>query len=259
MLQVKYRVLSLLALAIAAPGVALSEPGSMARMSPDESSAATVSSEAAGFNDALLRAVAAERHGAGLAPLTEHETLSLVAEMHARDMARRDYAADVTPEGLTLMDFVRQADRQTLYSSFGTTIAIVDAQADAGSVLTALMSDPGNAENVLRSGFDHVGVGAVEQNGRLYVVQLLARVEGHLEQPLPVNAGAADSLRINFAEPGMTPVSWSVSDGSGEALLRGSGDRIRDASALGVEGYLDLDVAMGTDVYTLRGPYVRVN
>lgn len=259
MLQAKYRVLSLLVLAIAAPGVALSEPSSTARMSPGESSATTVSPEASKVSSLLLRAVTAERQGAGVSPLSEHQTLSLVAEMHARDMARRNYAADVSPEGLTLMDFVRQADRQTLYSSFGTAIAIVDAETSAADVLAALMSDPFNAENVLRPGFDHVGIGAVEQDGRLYVVQLFARVEGQLEQPLPVNAGAADSLRVDFAEPGMTPVSWSVSDGSGATLLRGSGERIRDPHGAGIEGYLDLDVAMGMDVYTLRGPYVRVN
>lgn len=228
-------------------------------MSPSESSAVSASPEASGFSASLLRAVASERREAGVAPLAEHQTLSLVAEMHARDMARRSYAADVSPEGVTLMDFVRQADRQTLYGAFGTAIAVVDAQMNAEAVLAALMSDPANAENVLRSGFDHVGIGAVEQDGRLYVVQLLARVEGRLAQPLPVNAGAADSLRVDWAGRGMTPVSWSVNDSSGETLLRGSGGRIRDARGTAIEGYLDLDVAMGMDVYTLRGPYVRVN
>ncbi|MFN4183624.1 MAG: CAP domain-containing protein [Hyphomonas sp.] len=251
--------MSLLALAIAAPGVALSEAGSMARLSPDESTASASVSVIEGFNRDLLRAVQFERRGAGVPALQEHETLSLVAEMHARDMARRNYAADVSPEGFTLLEAVRQADRKTLYSAFGTTIAIVDAGMNAEAVLEALMSDSANAENVLRTGFDHVGVGAVEQDGRLYVVQLLARVEGQLSRPLPLNASAAESLRANFAVRGMTPVSWSVSDSAGETLMRGSGDRIRDPRGTPVEGYLNLDVAMGADVYTLRGPYVRVN
>jgi hypothetical protein len=76
---------------------------------------------------------------------------------------------------------------------------------------------------------------------------------------LPVNAQAADSLQVDFADQRMTPVSWSVSDGAGTTLLRGSGQHIRDPQGQGVEGYLDLDVARGMDVYTLRGPYIRVN
>lgn len=231
----------------------------MARMSPNEASPAAPFAEASSFGDSFLSAVAAERREAGLSPLAEHETLSLVAKMHADDMARRNYAADVSPEGLTLMDFVRQADRQSIYSAFGSAIVIVDAATDAESVLASLMTDPANAQNVLRSGFDHVGVGAAERDGRLYVVQLLARVEGQLERPLPVNPSAADSLRADFTAPGMRQISWSVSDEAGATLLRGAGERIRDARGRPVEGYLDLDVAMGTDVYTLRGPYVRVN
>jgi len=251
--------MSLLALAVAAPGVALSEAGSMARLSPDESTASASVSKTDYFSKDLLRAVQNERRGASVPALQEHEALSLVAEMHARDMARRNYAADVSPEGFTLMDAVRQADRKTLYSAFGTTIAVVDAGMNAEAVVAALMSDSANAENVLRAGFDHVGVGAVERDGRLYVVQLLARVEGQLARPLPVNASAAESLRADFAVRGMTPVSWSVSDAAGETLLRGSGERIRDPRGVPVEGYLNLDVAMGADIYTLRGPYIRVN
>lgn len=249
--------MSLLALAIAAPGVALSEPSATARLSPDESSLARPSGGNE-FGAALLKEVAEVRAAAGVSALQEHQALSRVAELHAQDMAQRRYAADVSPEGLTLLDHVRQADRQTLYSAFGTVIAIVDAGASADAVLTAFMSDPVNADNIRRSGFDHVGVGTAELDGRLYIVQLLARVEGRLEQPLPLNAGASDSLEAAFFAQGMTPVSWSVSDGAGATLLRGTGERIRDTQGAEVEGYLDLDVAMGMDVYTLRGPYVKV-
>lgn len=259
MLHWKYRALSLLALAIAAPGVALSDVGSPARFSPGESSGKITAADRLNVSRDLLTAIEGVRQDAGLAGLAEHQKLALVAQEHARDMARRHYAADVSPEGRTLLDHVRQADRQTLYSAFGTAIAIVDAGTSAESVLAALMSDPSNKANLLRPGFDHVGIGAVEQDGRLYVVQLMARVEGQLQQPLPVNSSGAESLRVELAARGMTPVSWSLSDGTGTTLLRGTGERIRDPRGRGAEGYLNLDVAMGPDVYTLRGPYVRVN
>ena len=258
MLQLKYRTLSLLALAVAAPGVALSEAVSSALLSPSESATAAQSAEAVQFDQQLMQLIQAARYDAGVAGLAAHQTLTMVAEAHARDMAQRQYAADVTPEGLSLLDTVRQEDRQTLYSAFGTAIAIAETGADPKAVLAALMSDPANSENLLRGGFDHAGIGSFEKDGRLYVVQLLARVEGQLAQPLPMSAGAADSLRAEFSARGMTPVSWSVSDEAGQTLLRGTGERIRDAQGAQVEGYLNLDVAMGPDVYTFRGPYVRV-
>lgn len=259
MLQLKYRALSLLALAIAAPGVALSESGSLARFSPGESGNTITPADRSNVSRDLFSAIDGVRREAGQEQLSEHPKLTEVAQAHARDMARRHYAADVSPEGLTLLDHVRQADRQTLYSAFGTAIAVVDAGSSAESVLSALMSDAFNKENMLRPGFDHVGIGAVEQDRRLYVVQLLARVEGELERPLPVNAIGVESLRADLAGRGMTPVSWSLSNSEGATLLRGSGEKIRDPRGEGAEGYLNLDVAMGPDIYTLRGPYVRVN
>ena len=259
MLQWKYKTLSLLALAIAAPGVALSEAGSLARFSPGETGKMNALDDRSNVSVDLLGAIDRVRQEAGQEQLAQHPKLSEVAQAHARDMARRHYAADVSPEGLTLLDHVRQTDRQTLYSAFGTAIAIVDAGSSAESVLAALMSDSFNRENMLRSSFDHVGIGAVEQDGRLYVVQLLARVEGELEQPLPVYSNGAESLRAELAGRGMTPISWSLSDSAGATLLRGTGERIRGVGGEGAEGYLNLDVAMGPDIYTLRGPYIRVN
>lgn len=257
MLHMKYRALSLLALAIAAPGVALSDTVSSTLLSPGESSSRNVA--VSQFDGELLAAVQAVRVGSGVGLLTQHDALSSVAAARARDMAERHYAADVTPEGETLLDAVRQADRQTLYSSFGSTIVVVEEGASAEAVLNALMSDPYNSANLLRDGFNHVGIGTVEEGGRLYIVQLLARVEGKLERPLPLNAGMSESLRAEFSGRGMTPVSWTVSDAEGATLLRGSGDRIRSPEGTEVEGYLDFDVALGQDVYTFRGPYVRVD
>ena len=258
MLQLKYRTLSLLALAVAVPGVALSEAVSPALLSPDESAVRATTVEAGDFDQVLLKRTTEARLAAGVQGLSTHKQLSAVAQAHAQDMAQRGYAGDVTPEGLTLLDAVRQSDRQTLYSAFGSNIAIAEAGADPEAVFSAIMSDASNSENLLRDGFCHVGIGSYEHGGRLYVVQLLARVEGRLEQPLPVNAGDADSLRAEFSARGMTPISWSVSDDAGQTLLRGSGERIRDPRGNEIEGYLNLDVAMGQDVYTFRGPYVRV-
>ncbi|MBY9067679.1 CAP domain-containing protein [Hyphomonas sp. WL0036] len=259
MLHFRYKALSLLALAIAVPGVSFSEPASAPFLSGGESKAEAASLDAAAMETTLVAAVQGKRLQAGVGLLQVSDSLSRVAQAHAIDMAERQYAADVSPEGLTLLDQVRLADRQSLFSTFGTAIAVVDAGTDAGQVLKALMSDPANAENIVRSSFDHTGIGVAEKNGKLFVVQLLARVDGQLSRPLPMNAGGVEFLRADFSARGMTPVSWSVRDEDGAVLLRGSGDRVRDSQGRSIEGYLNMDVALGQDVYTLRGPYVRMD
>ena len=195
MLHYRYSALSLLALALAVPGVALSQPGVSGKLSPQESALSEASPDAAALQSELFRKAEAERRAAKLGGLELHEALTRVATSHAIDMAERGYAADVTPEGLSLLDQIRKADRQTLYSAFGANIAIVDAGAEADALHHLLMSDTANSANLLRPTFGHIGIGAVEKDGRLYLVQLMARIEGELVQPLPVNARPADSLK----------------------------------------------------------------
>ncbi|MFN4023671.1 MAG: CAP domain-containing protein [Hyphomonas sp.] len=259
MLQYRYSALSLLALALAVPGVALSQPGVSGKLSPQESSWTQTSPEGAALQSELFSRAEAERRAARLGGLQLHDALARVATRHAIDMAERGYAADVTPEGLSLLDQIRKTDRQTLYSAFGANIAIVEAGAEADALHRLLMSDKANAANLLRPGFGHMGIGAVEKDGRLYLVQLMARVEGELIQPLPVNARPADSLKATYASSMMAPVSWSISDAEGVTLLRGAGQTLRQTSGRPVEGYLNLDVSVGPDIYSLRGPFVRVD
>ncbi|WP_409917041.1 CAP domain-containing protein [Hyphomonas sp.] len=208
---------------------------------------------------ALTTRIDSARAHEGLSSLESHPVLAEIAARHARDMAERAYAADVTPEGDSLLDLVRQEDRQSLYSAFGANILIAGAGASADQLHAAMMQSADNAANVRRAGFSHSGIGSVEQDGRIYVVQLFARVDGALTEPLPVQAGSAPALRTALTGARMVPVSWSVNAPDGALLLRGSGDRLRDGRGKAVEGYLNLDVAVGQDVYTLRGPFVRLD
>lgn len=258
MLHLRYSTLSLLALAIAAPGVAHSQPGLSVKSAPGESRSLAAVSDDLAISEELLERALAERKQARLGTLAERDELARVAMQHAQDMARRSYAADVTPEGLSLFDQVRKADRRSLYSEFGSNIAIVDAGAEAGLLHKALMADGANASNVLRPGFDQIGIGAAEKDSRLYVVQIFARLDGELAEPLPETANAARLLKADYAFPNMSAVSWSINDGQGATLMRGSGNKLRSGGQA-VEGYLNLDVAIGQDVYSLRGPYVRMN
>lgn len=206
----------------------------------------------------LLTLANAARHDLSLAPLSGHEGLAAVAEAHARDMAERGYLGYTDASGASLFDQVRIADRTALIGSFGSAIAVLDAGATAAEIHAAIQSDAANAENLRRS-FGHAGVGTHVSGGRLYVVQLFARLDGEFDSPLPMTLASGTRLKPASLSEGMTPVSWSLTGKNGELIERGSGRRIERSGAGEVEGYLNLDVAMGTGIYTLRGPYVRVN
>lgn len=158
---------------------------------------------------------------------------------------------------MPLLDQVRIAERQSLIGSFGSNIAVLPAGATPAQIHAALLSDPGNAENLAR-GFTHAGMGVHEANGRLYVVQLFARIDGTLSEPLPMRLAGSTVLKPALAG-NMTPVGWSLISAEGDLVARGGGHRVQSSTGLPLEGYLNLDVAVGTDIYSLRGPYVQVD
>lgn len=221
--------------------------------------AAELKSSGTSALDAELLAIAnEERAGYTLSPLEADEGLAAVARAHARDMAVRDYVGYADPSGVSLLDQVRMMDRTALIGSFGSSIAVLESDATPAEIHSAIQSDPANAEN-LRRGFDHAGVGTYSFGGRLFVVQLFARIDGELSQPLPMKVTEATLLEPSLVSSSMTPIGWSLSDASGGLVARGGGRRILASRTEPIAGFLNVDVVVGTDVYTLRGPYVQVN
>ena len=249
--------MSLLVLALAGQGMATAQPG-LVPVSFSEINVAELNASDSRALDAELLAIANEtRTENTLAPFGWDEGLAAVARAHARDMAIRGYVGYTDPSGLSLLDQVRTTYRTALIGSFGSSIAVLDAKATPAEIHAALQSDPANAEN-LRRGFDNAGVGTFESAGRLYVVQLFARIDGELAKPLPMQLTEATLLEPSLVSGSMTPVGWTLSDAQGGLLARGSGRRIASSRTQPVAGFLNLDVAVGNDVYTLRGPYVQV-
>lgn len=250
--------MSLLVLALAAPGLATAEtkltPVSFAGPAEVSDSASSPRE----LDAALLDIANATRAQSALAPLSFDTGLAAVAEAHARDMATRGYVGYADPSGASLFDKVRISDRSALIGSFGSSLAVLDAGATAADIHGAIQSDAGNAEN-LRRGFTHAGMGTYESGGKVFVVQLYARIDGELAQPLPTRLTDATLIQPALFNDDMTTIGWSLSDEQGALLARGSGRRIHGAQGKTLEGFLDLDVAVGPDVYTLRGPYVQLN
>lgn len=181
-------------------------------------------------------------------------SLNKAARLHAYDMAVRGYAAHEDLEGRSHLDRVRNIDRRILIGAFGANVIITEAGQSAEEIHKLIVADGANAANFTRDEFDNIGLAAVESDGRLYIVQLFARVDGRLSEPLPSVAVPGMSVQAAFADNRFEPVGWSVVSANGETLMRGNGTTIPRSIPDNMNGYLELDVALGTDVYTLKGP-----
>ncbi len=250
--------MSFLVLALAAPGIAFAQT-TLSPVSYTQDLEVSEKGRARTPLDVQMLQIANEvRSQSRHAPLEAHPGLAVVAQAHARDMALKGYVGDVDPSGASLFDHVRISERSALIASFGSSIAVLDAAASAAEIHEAMQSDTANAENLQRA-FSHAGVGTYVHDGRVYVVQIFARIDGELDAPLPMQLAESTVFRTALATDEMTPVAWSLTDGNGDLLARGNGRRLQTNGAGAVEGFLNLDVALGNNIYTLRGPFVELN
>ncbi|HPE48268.1 MAG TPA: CAP domain-containing protein [Hyphomonas sp.] len=206
----------------------------------------------------LARLTDVARTGAGRSQLTELTSLREAAQIHAMDMAARGYAAHYDPEGRSHVDRVRLLDRTSLFGDFGANVTIVPARATAKEIELALLADKSNAENVLRRDFNRVGVGAVEKDGKLYVVQLFAEQVGELSAPLPARVTASQVVQVRLENPSMERVRWAVVAPNGSEMATGRSARLTGLSGHDDRGFYTIDVKSQGGVSTLKGPAMMV-
>ena len=202
----------------------------------------------------LLRLAGEQRAVQGVPEIESLSSLIKAARLHAYDMAVRGYASHEDPEGRSHLDRVRMVERSRLIGAFGANVVVVKAGLPAEEIQKAIMADPENAANFKRAEFDHMGIAAIESNGLLYIVELFARVDGTLATPLPAVAAPNANLAANFSDEKLEPVGWSVVSPNGKTLMRGVGRKLPASLPHIEEGFLQMDVALGKDVYTLKGP-----
>ncbi len=137
---------------------------------------------------ALARAVVEltnqERQKAGLLPLRWNDTLAVAGSAHARDMAKRNYFAHNTPEGLTPVERARRAG----YPAYGWGGLFVGENLARGystaeAAVRAWMASEGHRLNMLDPKYRETGVGvATATNGGV----VLAQEFGSSPKVLPV-------------------------------------------------------------------------
>lgn len=117
--------------------------------------------------DEILTFVNRERVTNGVAPLAPSSGLAEIALAHALDMYTNGFVSHVSPTTGRVDDRIRAAGIQL--SLAGENLALA---ASTRAVHDGLMSSESHRENLLRTGFDRVGVAAVRGPFGLMVVQV---------------------------------------------------------------------------------------
>ncbi|MCU0703729.1 MAG: CAP domain-containing protein [Fimbriiglobus sp.] len=120
---------------------------------------------------AVIDRTNAERRRAGVPPLSIDPQLTLAAEKHAADMARRNQLSH-TLNGRSVADRVRAAGYE--YRAVGENIAW--NQPTAAEAVGDWMTSSGHRKNLLNREFTHIGVAVANNSrGEPYWVQVFGR------------------------------------------------------------------------------------
>jgi uncharacterized protein YkwD len=110
----------------------------------------------------------AERRRRGLPPLRPNTALRRAARRHAEDMLERDYFAHDSPDGTDPHERIRSAGYRGARLT-GENLAKGEREAGApSSIVDGWMHSRGHRQNILRRGFDEIGV-AIAEDGDLAV------------------------------------------------------------------------------------------
>lgn len=203
----------------------------------------------------LLEAINVRRDRADVDDVDTRDGLTEAARLHAMDIALRDYIAHRDPEGRTHLDRIRLLDRTGLYGEAGGNIAIVGID-KAAAIDERISADEVNYANLTRPGFSHAGVGVVEAEDRLYAVELFARLDGELSEPLPYKVTRLDNIHPRFVDDSFALERVSLESTGGKRLGLSLNPRLVNIEHTGETASLDIAASDGETVYTLRGPTV---
>ncbi len=114
------------------------------------------------YAEAIVEAMNRERAAYGLGPLQLEPRLSLAAEDRVEDMMAKRYFDHVSPDGVNPFSWVKA--RGYRYRMIGENLAL--GYTSSQSVVTGWMNSPGHRANILKDGFDEVGIAFADSSPR---------------------------------------------------------------------------------------------
>jgi uncharacterized protein YkwD len=201
---------------------------------------------------------ARHRERAGIEPMAERASLDQAALLHAMDMAVRGYTAHADPEGRGHDWRIALTEREALIGAVGASIIVLPAErADAMLAFRSLAGEVVNRANLDRDAFDMTGVGVVEADGKVFIVQVFADHAGSLSAPIAAS-GPVRTVEMTSLERSEGVQGWRLKASDGVILDRSGRAQLSVAEVPGLGlGRLEVIVTDGFTQRTLAGPLAR--
>ena len=156
-------------LAAASPPSAIEVLGSS---TTQEQTAAAVAKPQATFNDyenAVAALINSYRTSSGLNAIAYEPTLTYIAKVRSQDLMDRGYFSHYTPEGTNVFDLFRANAISFKIGGENLGQAMPAAIGTPEAFLGAWQNSASHNANMLRSGYNYIGVGMVENANRIVV------------------------------------------------------------------------------------------
>lgn len=122
----------------------------------------------------VFQLVNVERERAGMEPLEWNNKLAIMAEMHSKDMAARNFYDHNTPEGKTPMHRAFDVNSCFIAENImvsGPKYGYSNEESIAHHVVQAWMTSEGHRDNILRWSEIGVGAGITSDGSEVYITQ----------------------------------------------------------------------------------------
>jgi uncharacterized protein YkwD len=156
-------------LAAAAPAVEVKGAISTAQEQANTAVASKPQAELSGYENAVAALINDYRTASGLNAMAYEPTLTYIAQLRSADLMDRGYFSHYTPEGTTVFDLMAANGITASVRGENLAQAMPAAIGSPEAFMGAWQNSPSHNANMLREGYNYIGVGMVENGDRIVV------------------------------------------------------------------------------------------
>jgi uncharacterized protein YkwD len=157
-------------MAAASPAAAIEVKG--ASSTQGQTGAAVASKPQATLNDyenAVAALINSYRTASGLNAIAYEPTLTYIAKLRSQDLMDRNYFSHYTPEGTTVFNLFRSNGISYRIGGENLAQAMPAGIGSPEAFMNAWQNSPAHNANMLRVGYNYIGVGMVDNGDRIVV------------------------------------------------------------------------------------------
>jgi len=122
-----------------------------------------------GYENAVAALINSYRVASGLNAIAYEPTLTYIAKLRSADLMDRGYFSHYTPEGTTVFDLMKSNGITSKIRGENLGQAMPAGIGSPEAFLGAWQNSPSHNANMLRAGYNYIGVGMVDNGDRIVV------------------------------------------------------------------------------------------